>query len=120
MTLRKKEFDLLVEIQRYLKEEGKRPDLASALLDVINRTNREQEQTWSRTHRPPEVDFLPEKVKQRLEQNDPPLMQRLLDAGYPREEMDHHESDAWNNTAYIAASICRVNSSYVRSCGIEH
>lgn len=90
MTLLKEEFDLLVEVQKYLQTEGLRPDLTSALLDTINRANHERELAWSRSHRPSEV---PESVKRRLERNDPPLMQRLLDAGYPRDEMDHHESD---------------------------
>lgn len=105
MTLLKKEFDVLVETQKYLREEGGRPDLASALLDIINRANRERELAWSRSHRPPEVEFLPESVKRRLEKNDPPLMQRLLDAGYPREEMDHHESDLYVYVTPVTAQV---------------
>ena len=111
MTLRQNEFDLLVTIQRYLEAEGKRPDLAAALLKVVNRTNREQETVLLRKQFPPEV---PKKVKQRLEENDPPLMQRLLDAGYPKEEMYHHESDLY---VYVTPLTTQVVERWAKEHG---
>ena len=51
MTLQAKEFDLLVEIYKHLSSDGQRPELAVALLRVINRTNAERERAWaSRPH----------------------------------------------------------------------
>ncbi len=41
MTLRKQELDLLVDVYKWLKADGGRPDLAAALLDTINRANHE-------------------------------------------------------------------------------
>ena len=38
MTLQAKEFDLLVEIYKHLSSDGQRPELAVALLRVMNRT----------------------------------------------------------------------------------
>ena len=113
MTLLKEEFDLLVEVHKYLQTEGLRPDLTSALLDTINRANHERELAWSRFHRPPEV---PESVKRRLERNDPPLMQRLLDAGYPREEMDHHESDLY---VYVTPVTTQVVNRWCKEHGYD-
>jgi len=111
MTLLKKELDLLVEIYKYLRAEGQRSDLASALLSTINRVSHERELAWSRSHRPPEV---PERVKRRLEENDTPLMQRLLDAGYPREEMGHHESDLY---IYVTPETTQVINQWCKEHG---
>lgn len=113
MTLLKEEFDLLVDVQKYLQTEGLRPDLTSALLDTINRANHERELAWSRSHRPPEV---PESVKLRLERNDQPLMQRLLDAGYPREEMGHHESDLY---VYVTSVTTQVVERWCKEHGYD-
>lgn len=52
MTLQAKEFDLLVEIYKHLSSDGQRPELAVALLRVINRTNAERERAWAARHRP--------------------------------------------------------------------
>ena len=92
MTVQVKEFELLVEICKHLRAEGSRPELATALQRAINRMHQEQERAWARNHRPEPV---PEYIKKRLEKDDVPLMQRLLDAGYPAEEMAHHESDLY-------------------------
>lgn len=113
MTLLKSEFDLLVEIQKYLWAEGVRLDLASALLNTVNRAYHERELAWSRLHRPPEV---PERVKRRLEKNDPPLMQRLLDAGYPRVEMDHHDNDLY---VYVTPETTRVIEQWCKEHGYD-
>ena len=87
MTVQVREFDLLVEIYKHLQSEGSRPDLATALRRAVNRMHQERERAWAKNHRP---EPAPKWAKE-----DTPLMQRLLDAGYPREEMDHHESDLY-------------------------
>lgn len=102
MTIQVKEFDMLIEIQKHLSAEGSRPELAAALLRTINRMNREYERAWAKNHRPEPV---PEKVKKRLAKEDAPLMRRLLDAGYPLEDMDHHESDLY---VYVTPLSTRV------------
>ena len=92
MTIRKKEFDLLVEIHKHLKAENARPELTAALQRTIDRMYQEQEREWTKKHRPgPAPDY----VKKQLEKENFPLMQRLLEAGYPIGEMDHHESDLY-------------------------
>lgn len=113
MTLLVQEFNMLIEIQKYLSAEGGRPELAAALLKMINRANREREMAWSRLHRPPEV---PEKVKRRLEKSDPPLMKRLLDAGYPKEDMAHHESDLY---VYVTPETTKVIEQWCREHGYD-
>ena len=40
-----------------------------------------------------------------LAKEDTPLMQRLLDAGYPAEEMDHHESDLYVYVTPLTAKV---------------
>lgn len=102
MTLQVAEFDLLVEIYKYLHAEGSRPELAAALLRVINRANAEQEKAWASRHRPAPV---PESIKRKLEREDKPLMIRLLEAGYPREEMDHHESDLYVYVTPVSTAV---------------
>lgn len=79
MTLQAKEFDLLVEIYKHLSSDGQRPELAAALLRVINRTNAERERAWAARHRPGPI---PKSIRQKLEREDKPLMIRLLEAGY--------------------------------------
>jgi len=110
MTVQVKEFDLLVEVYKYLRSEGEsgRPELATALRRAINRMHQEQERAWARNHRPSEP---PEWVKRRLEKEDKPLMQRLLDAGYPREEMDHHESDLY---VYVTPLTTKIIEQWCR------
>lgn len=43
-----------------------------------------------------------------------PLMQRLLDAGYPRDEMFHHESDLYVYVTPLTTSVidewCKENN----------
>lgn len=43
-----------------------------------------------------------------------PLMQRLLDAGYPREEMDHHESDLY---VYVTPLTTKVINEWLEYNG---
>ena len=102
MTLQAKEFDLLVEIYKHLSSDGQRPELAAALLRVINRTNAERERAWAARHRPGPI---PKSIRQKLEREDKPLMIRLLEAGYPHSEMDHHESDLY---VYVTPVSTRV------------
>lgn len=102
MTLQVKEFELLVEIYKYLWSQGQRPDLAIALLRVINRANAEQERAWAAKHRPSPP---PEYVKRILAKEDKPLMQRLLDAGYPTAEMYHHESDLYVYVTSVSTAV---------------
>lgn len=49
-----------------------------------------------------------------------PLMQRLLDAGYPRDEMFHHESDLYVYATPLTASIieewCKENNYHASWC----
>lgn len=92
MTVQVKEFDLLIEVYKWLRADGTRPELATALRRAINRMHQERERAWAKNHRP---EPAPKWVKERLAKEDVPLMQRLLDAGYPPEEMDHHESDLY-------------------------
>ena len=92
MTVQVKEFELLVEICKHLRAEGSRPELATALQRAINRMHQEQERAWAGNHRP---EPAPKWVTARLAKEDAPLMQRLLEAGYPAEEIDHHESDLY-------------------------
>ena len=92
MTVQMKEFDLLIEVYKWLRADGTRPELATALRRAINRMHQERERAWAKNHRP---EPAPKWVKERLAKEDVPLMQRLLDAGYPPEEMDHHESDLY-------------------------
>lgn len=113
MTLLVDEFNLLIEIQKYLLADGGRPELASALLKMINRANHEREMAWSRLHRPPEV---PDRVRRKLEKNDPPLMQRLLGVGYPREEMYHHESDLY---VYVTPETTQVIEQWCKEHGYD-
>ncbi len=42
------------------------------------------------------------------------LMQRLLDAGYPKEEMDHHESDLY---VYVTPLTTKIISEWCEENG---
>lgn len=42
------------------------------------------------------------------------LMRRLLDAGYPREEMDHHESDLY---VYVTPLTTKIISEWCNENG---
>lgn len=108
MTVQVKEFDLLVSIYKHLRAEGSRPELADSLLRAIDRMGQEREREWARNHRPQPV---PEYVKKRLQKEDLPLMQRLLEAGYPRDEMDHHESDLY---VYVTPLTTKVIEQWCR------
>lgn len=44
------------------------------------------------------------------------LMQRLMDAGYPREEMDHHESDLY---VYVTPLTTRVINEWCEEMGFR-
>ncbi len=44
-------------------------------------------------------------AKKRLAKEDKPLMQRLLEAGYPLKEMDHHESDLYVYVTPITTEV---------------
>ena len=108
MTVQTKEFDLLIEVYKHMRAEGSRPELATALRRAINRMHQEHERAWARNHRPGPA---PEYVKKRLEKDDIPLMQRLLNAGYPAEEMDHHESDLY---VYVTPLTTKVIEQWCR------
>ena len=108
MTVQVKEFELLVEVCKHLRAEGSRPELATALQRAINRMHQEQERAWARNHRP---EPAPKWVKERLAKEDEPLMKRLLDAGYPLEEMDHHESDLY---VYVTPLTTKVIEQWCR------
>jgi len=82
--------------------------LAAALLRVINRTNAERERAWAARHRPGPI---PKSIRQKLEREDKPLMIRLLEAGYPYSEMDHHESDLY---VYVTPVSTRVIEQWCR------
>lgn len=102
MKLRAEDCNLLTEIYKYLYSEGCRKDLAAALLHVINRINAEREKVRASAPRSRVMD---ERSKRELEQEDKTIMQRLLDAGYPVDEMDHHESDLY---VYVTPVSTRV------------
>jgi len=108
MTVQVKEFDLLVEVYKHMRAEGTRPELAAALQHAINRMHQEHERAWARNHRPGPA---PEYVKKRLEKDDITLMQRLLNAGYLAEEMDHHESDLY---VYVTPLTTKVIEQWCR------
>lgn len=108
MTVQVKEFDMLVEIYKHLQAEGSRPELAASLLRAINRMNQERERAWAREHRP---GAAPARVKKQLAAEDCPLMQRLLDAGYPASEIDHHESDLY---VYVTPLTTQVIEQWCR------
>lgn len=108
MTIQVKEFNLLLEIYKWLRTDGTRPELAASLLKTIDRMNREQEREWARKRRPAPV---PKRVEERLAKEDASLMQRLLDAGYPLEEMDHHESDLY---VYVTPLTTKIIEQWCR------
>ncbi len=102
----KKEHYLLVEVYKHLNAEGSRPDLAASLLRTINRLDKKlekQEQKPPRRARPVKAP-----------QDDRPLMKLLLEAGYPAEEMDHHESDLY---VYVTPLTTRVVESWCKAHG---
>lgn len=106
LYITKKEHYLLVEIYKHLNAEGYRLDLAAALLKTINRLDKKlekQEQKPPRRSRPAKAP-----------EDDRPLMQLLLEAGYPAEEMDHHESDLY---VYVTPLTTRVINAWCEAHG---
>jgi len=110
MTLLKSDLDLLIEIQKYLTAEKGRPYLATALSDTIDRVSLERGHVWGRLQYPMEVVGIP---KRRQAKINTPLMKRLLDAGYPRSLMDHHETDLYiyvtPDTTKVIKQWCKDN-----------
>lgn len=115
MTLQVKEFDLLVSIWKHLNATGERPDLASALMKVLNRTNAEREKAWARRYEPHKIS---DDWKERLDwaNAENPLMKMLLEAGCPESEMDHHESDLY---VYVTPLTTRVVNLWCRRHGFD-
>ncbi len=102
MTILKQEVDLLIEAQKYLKAEKGRPDLAFALSNIINRVSLERGMVWGKTMCPPKTSG---RTRRNHAKTDTPLMKRLLDAGYPRHLMDHHESDLY---VYVTPDTTKI------------
>ncbi len=105
MTLRIEEYNLLIEIQKFLSAEGSHLDLASALLSVINRLGADRALQYN----------LEEKFVVNAA-NEKPLMQLLLDAGYPISEMDHHASDLY---VYVTPVTTEVITKWCRRHGFS-
>lgn len=105
LYITKKDHHLLVEIYKYLCTDGSRPDLADALYGTIDRLDKKLE----REERKEPRQAGPAKPTG----DERSLMVRLLDAGYPVEEIDHHGSDLYvyvtPQTAEIVHRWCREN-----------
>ena len=114
MTIQVKEFDMLIEIQKHLNAEGSRPELAAALLRTINRMHREYERAWVKNHRPKPV---PESMQKQLAKEEAPLMRRLLDAGYPLEDMDHHESALYVYVTPLSTKVISLTCVFCKILG---
>ncbi len=57
-----------------------------------------------------------ERMRPKLEKNDTPLMQRLLEAGYPREDMEHYGSDLY---IYVTPETTKVIEQWCKEHGYD-